>query len=99
VKGPFEACVVRNGRRSTEETRRLLSKKGRSHAILVYSGKIPLGWCQYGPREELPRIDAGRGYKKLNPEYWDKKLWRITCIFVDRAYRGRGMSKFALKGA
>jgi hypothetical protein len=79
--------------------KKALVKKGRSHAILVYSGKIPVGWCQYGPREELPRIDAGRGYKKLNPEYGDKKLWRITCFFVDLAYRDRGVSKFALKAA
>jgi len=79
--------------------KKALVKKGRSHAILVYSGNIPVGWCQYGIREELPRIDAGRGYKKLNPEYGDKKLWRITCFFIDRAYRGRGVSKFALKAA
>jgi GNAT superfamily N-acetyltransferase len=79
--------------------KKALVKKGKSHAILVYLGAIPVGWCQYGLREELPRIDAGRGYKKLNPQYEDRKLWRVTCFFVDRAYRGRGVSKFALKAA
>ncbi len=76
-----------------------LVKQGQSHAILVYSGKTPVGWCQYGIEEELPRIDAGRGYKKIGPPNSDEKLWRITCFFVDKDYRGKGVAKFALKSA
>ena len=76
-----------------------LVKKGKSHAIIVYHGETPVGWCQYGTRDELPRIDAGRGYKKIGPPKTDKRLWRITCFFVDRAFRGKGVSKFALKAA
>ena len=79
--------------------KKALVRKGKSHAILVYSGNTPVGWCQYGTREELPRIDAGRGYKKIGPPKTDKKLWRITCFFVDRAFRNRGVSKFALRAA
>ena len=76
-----------------------LVMKGQSHAILVYDGKRPVGWCQYGPKEELPRIDAGRGYRKVEPLASYKKLWRITCFFVDREYRGMGIAGAALKGA
>ena len=82
-----------------ERDKKALVKDGRSHAILVYSGETPVGWCQYGLREELPRIDAGRGYKKIGPPKTDAKLWRITCFFTERAFRGRGVSKFALKMA
>src|SRR2546426_676523 len=28
-----------------------LVMQGKSHAILVYDGKRPVGWCQYGPKE------------------------------------------------
>ena len=77
----------------------LLVRQGRSHAALVYDGKMPVGWCQYGPREELPRIDAGRNYKKLDPLSGEKRLWRITCFFVDKKYRGQGVARTALKGA
>ena len=77
----------------------VLVKNRKAHAVLVYAGKIPVGWCQYGPKEELPRIDAGRGYKKIGPPKGDEKLWRITCFFVDREYRSKGVSKFALKAA
>lgn len=48
-------------KRVNRKDKRALVRKGRSHAILVYDGKTPVGWCQYGTRDELPRIDAGRG--------------------------------------
>ena len=76
--------------------KRALVEKGQSHAILVYDDETPVGWCQYGAREELPRIDAGRGYRKVGPPAGPEKLWRITCFFVDRDYRGKGVSKIAL---
>lgn len=76
-----------------------LVREGRSHAILVYDGETPIGWCQYGPRDELPRIDAGRNYRKVGPPPGELALWRITCFFVDRAYRGKGVAKKALGAA
>jgi GNAT superfamily N-acetyltransferase len=84
-------------KRINRRDKKALVERGKSHAILVYSDDSPVGWCQYGVREELPRIDAGRGYKKIGPPETDRKLWRITCFFVERAFRGRGVSKFALK--
>ncbi len=86
-------------KRLNRTDKRMLVQHGRSHAILVYEGKIPVGWCQYGIREELPRIDAGRGYRKVRPPDRDERLWRITCFFVDRRYRGKGVAKMALKAA
>ena len=82
-----------------QRDKKALVRSGRSHAILVCSGETPVGWCQYGVKEELPRIDAGRGYKKIGPPKTDQKLWRITCFFTERAFRGRGVSKFALNTA
>jgi len=76
--------------------KRALVRQGRSHAILVYEGKTPIGWCQYGPREELPRIDARRTYRKVAPPVSASKLWRITCFFVDPKHRGHGVAKLAL---
>lgn len=94
------------GRRSSDELKRVnrrdkkaLVRKGRSHAVLVYEGGRSVGWCQYGIADELPRIDAGRGYKKVGRPAGSKKLWRITCFFVDREYRSKGIAKFALHEA
>ncbi len=76
-----------------------LVRSGRSHAILVYEGTMPVGWCQYGRCDELPRIDAGRNYRKVAPQSDRRRLWRITCFFVDRRFRGKGVAKFALRAA
>ena len=95
------------GRRLSKEERKANNKRdkaalvrtGRSHAVLVYDGKKPVGWCQYGVKDELPRIDAGRNYRKITPPVDTEKLWRITCFFVDRDYRAKGVAKLALKMA
>ncbi len=86
-------------KRVNKKDKEALVRQGRSHAILVYDGRTPIGWCQYGSKDELPRIDAGRNYRKARSPVDAEKLWRITCFFVDRDYRGRGVAKVALKAA
>ncbi|MDV3278093.1 MAG: GNAT family N-acetyltransferase [Nitrososphaerales archaeon] len=76
-----------------------LVKERCSHGILVYAKGEPVGWCQYGPKEELPRVDAGRKYKKLALGDDSKKLWRITCFVVDRKFRRKGVATAGLKAA
>jgi len=76
-----------------------LVDKGCSHGILVYDREEPVGWCQYGPKEELPRVDAGRKYRKLSLDSRGKKLWRISCFCVDRKYRNRGVASIGLMAA
>ena len=86
-------------KRRNAEDKRTLVREGRAHAILVYERGTPVGWCQYGGREELPRIDAGRSYRKVDPPPGSKPLWRITCFFVDREHRGKGVAEIALRAA
>ncbi len=84
--------------RNRREKRELVDK-GYSHGILVYAKGEPVGWCQYGPKEELPRFDNSRNYRGLGPERGKEKLWRITCFVVDKKYRKRGAASAALKAA
>ncbi len=72
-------------------------KTGRAHAALVFDegGKVQ-GWCQYGSPEELSNIKHKREYDKDAPPLPN---WRITCIFVDKKHRGRGVARTALEGA
>lgn len=72
---------------------------GRSHGVLVYDGKEPVGWCQYGLKEEIPRIDATRRYKALGMGAEGGRLWRISCFSVDRKYRKKGVAKKGLSAA
>ena len=86
--------AVRNRREKRE-----LVENGCAHGILVYAKGEPVGWCQYGLREELPRIDNTVKYRKLSLNESDDRLWRITCFVVDKQYRGRGVASAGLKAA
>jgi GNAT superfamily N-acetyltransferase len=71
-------------------------RAGTAHAALVYDAGACVGWCQFGSPEELPRIKHQRAYRDGRTSLPD---WRITCLFVDKAYRGRGVAAAALHGA
>ncbi len=86
--------TARNRRQKQE-----LVENGCAHGILVYANGEPVGWCQYGPAAELPRIDNDPKYRKLAPESGQNKLWRITCFVVHHKYRHRGVASAALKAA
>ena len=86
--------AVRNRRDKRE-----LVEKGCSHGMLVDVKGEPVGWCQYGPKEELPRIDNSRAYRGLALKRGTEKFWRITCFVVDKKYRKRGVATTALKAA
>jgi GNAT superfamily N-acetyltransferase len=73
-----------------------LVRQGRAHAALVFDAELAVGWCEYGTPEELPNIYHRKEYEagldKL-PDY------RLTCFFVDRNHRRRGVAAAALQGA
>jgi GNAT superfamily N-acetyltransferase len=79
--------------RSAKERR---VREGSAHAALVYDGRACVGWCQFGPTEELPRIKNRRAYLEGVEAL---PVWRITCLFVDRKYRRGGIAAVALGGA
>jgi GNAT superfamily N-acetyltransferase len=81
-------------RNRTEKASRV--REGTAHAALVYDGKTCVGWCQFGSPDELPRIKHQRAYRDGLARLPD---WRITCFFVDRSYRGKGVAVAALEGA
>ena len=76
--------------------KRRLVEEGRAHAALVFDGDAAVGWCEYGTPEELPSIYHRKQYdadRDLLPDY------RLTCFFIDRDYRRRGVATVALHGA
>jgi ribosomal protein S18 acetylase RimI-like enzyme len=44
-----------------------LLDRGRAHGILVYANGEPVGWCQYGPADELPGAGRGRKSPRVAP--------------------------------
>lgn len=73
-----------------------LVEQDRAHAALVFDGDEAVAWCQFGTVAELPNIhhrkDWEQGLVRM-PDY------RLTCLFVDRRYRRKGMAAVAVRGA
>ena len=86
--------AVRNRKQKKE-----LVERGFAHGIIVYANGEPAGWCQFGLREELPRIDTARKYREGAPKVGSAKLWRIPCFAVLKNHRKRGAASFALRAA
>ena len=94
-KGDSRAKLIERNRRE----KKTLVQQGRSHGILVYAHGEPVGWCQYGPSQELPRIDNNPRYRKFADRDENERLWRITCFVVHKKFRRRGVARIALKAA
>ncbi len=71
-------------------------RDGNTHNALVFDGEQCVGWCQFGPTEELPEVKSRRLYEKGLTTLPD---WRITCFFTGKGHRGRGVADAALAGA
>lgn len=85
--------VSAEGNRAEKEA---LVRAGQAHAALVYAGGDCVGWCQYGPPAELPRIKHRKAHAAGGEPLAD---WRITCFFVDKDHRGQGVAEAAMAGA
>jgi GNAT superfamily N-acetyltransferase len=74
-----------------------LVREGHAHAALVFDGDDAVAWCQYGSPDELPNIHHRKEYEATRTD--ELPDYRITCIFVDRDYRRKGVARTALRGA
>ena len=70
-----------------------------AHGVIVYDREDPIGWCQYGLADELPRTDNSRNYRDVSQPRNKNGLWRITCFVVDEGYRGKGVATIGLEAA
>jgi GNAT superfamily N-acetyltransferase len=71
-------------------------RAGTAHAALVFDGADCVGWCQFGPPAEVPRIRNRLAYEKSLSALPD---WRIACTFAGKGHRRHGVATAALTGA
>lgn len=72
-----------------------LVENGRAKGVLAFDGSVPIGWCSIGLRSEFAYFDRAR---KLPPSP-DPWTWSVTCFFVARASRNRGVAGALLQTA
>lgn len=73
-----------------------LVREGRAHAALVCDGDVAVAWCEYGSPQELPHIYHRKEYEAGLSEL---PMYRLTCLFVDKNYRRKGVAAVAVQGA
>lgn len=68
---------------------------GRVPGILAYAGREPVGWCAVAPRAEYPVLGRSRILQPVD----ERPVWSVTCLFVARSWRRRGVSTGLLTAA
>lgn len=68
---------------------------GAEPGIIAYHRDRPIGWCAVAPREVYVRLASARSLKPID----GLPVWSITCLFVDKAYRGQGVSTALIEAA
>ncbi len=64
-----------------KQDKHALVTKGKSHGIIAYHNGTPVGWCQYGTQDELPRLDASRTYARLGLKDGRKGSFGVSRAF------------------
>lgn len=68
---------------------------GEMPGLLAYDGAQPVGWCAVAPREATPVLERSRILKRVD----DQPVWSVTCFFIARSHRRRGLTVELLKAA
>ncbi|MFN8412437.1 MAG: GNAT family N-acetyltransferase [Anaerolineales bacterium] len=63
--------------------------------LLAYSEGYPIGWIAIEPRSQYPKLAHSRTLKPVD----DQEVWSITCFFVEKKHRRKGIPVELLKAA
>ncbi len=74
---------------------RRLVKAGQVPGILAYVDGEPAGWCSVAPRHACAALERSRTLKALD----DVPVWSIVCFYVDRRFRGQGLTQRLIRAA
>jgi GNAT superfamily N-acetyltransferase len=70
-------------------------RTGCAPGLLAYVNGEAVGWCALAPRPDYPRLATSRILKPVDAE----PVWSLTCFFVARPYRRRGVTVALLNEA
>ena len=85
----------RNKGAKNKHAMKKLVSSGQVPGIIAYVDGEPVGWCAIQPRASYPALERSRVLKPVD----DQPVWSITCFFIARPYRSRGVSSELIKAA
>jgi GNAT superfamily N-acetyltransferase len=74
---------------------RALTKRGPPPGLLAFDGDLAVGWCQLTPRAALPWLERAPRTRSVD----DLPVWSISCFYVRRGYRRRGVTAALIAAA
>jgi GNAT superfamily N-acetyltransferase len=75
---------------------RKIVDKGPAPGLLAYEGEVAVGWIAVRPRSDYQaRFEKMRSLKPLD----EAPVWSVTCFFIRKGYRRRGLSVQLLEAA
>jgi GNAT superfamily N-acetyltransferase len=67
---------------------------GEPVGVIGYLNDEPVAWCAVAPREKFLRLENSRVLKRID----DQPVWSVTCFFITKPFRRKGLSVEMLKG-
>ena len=74
---------------------RKLVERGDAAVVLALAGGRAVGWLSVGPRADFVALET----KRSLATDWDERTWSVTCFFVTKEWRKRGLGKRMLAEA
>jgi GNAT superfamily N-acetyltransferase len=68
---------------------------GQEPGLIAYAEGEPAGWCAIAPREAYPSLERSNVLQRVD----DLPVWSVTCFYVARGYRRRGVAQQLLEAA
>lgn len=81
--------------RSLRDGLMTLVRQGDEPGLVAYAGDDPVGWVALAPRDAYPRLNRSPKLKPVD----DQPVWSISCFYIDRRHRRRGVAGKLLRAA
>ncbi len=91
---PRKEFEAKKGDGNRTALKRLVKGKAQT-GIIAYDEKKPVGWIAFAPREQYYKLDTSKILKPID----NKPVWSVTCFFIDKNYRRKGLTVELLREA
>lgn len=88
-KAEYEKLKGEGNRKAMQK----LVRQGEPIGLLAFVNGEPVAWCAVAPREKYVRLEKSRALKPVD----DQKVWSVSCFFVAKPFRRKGLSVPLLK--